>query len=118
MVKYRKKVSAKRKMNTILITFGVGAILIMVISFGIIIKNQLGASIEQNVISDLKGSTDKLDTHNAGCDERNKQLITSTEIYLNSHGGIFQMQRKNFGSNIMEIPPVHSSFSSSSIKAS
>ena len=89
MVKYRKKVSAKRKMNTILITFGVGAILIMVISFGIIIKNQLGASIEQNVISDLKGSTDKLDTHNAGCDERNKQLITSTEIYLNSHGGIF-----------------------------
>ena len=88
MVTYGKKVSAKQKMNTILITFGVVAILIMVISFSIIIRQQLGASIEQNVKSDLKGSTDKLDTHNAGCDERNKQLIASTEIFLNSHGGI------------------------------
>ncbi len=80
--------TAKGKMNTMLFTFGIVAICIIVYAFGSIIRTQLGKSIEQNVISDLRGSTDKLDTHNAGCDFRNRQLIGSTEYYLKSLGGI------------------------------
>lgn len=80
--------SARRKMNVMLISFGIAAVVIMTLSFGIIIEQYLGDSIEQNVKSDLRGSVDKLDTHNAGCDARNKQLISSAEIYFGSHGGI------------------------------
>ena len=80
--------TAKGRMNVMLLIFGIAAILIIVCSFGYVLKNHLGESIEQNVISDLRGSTDKLDTHNAGCDYRNKQLIGSTEHYLKTLGGI------------------------------
>gem|GEM_PF-1130758 len=80
--------TAKGRLNSMLITFGIAAICIIVYAFGSIIRTQLGQSIEQNIISDLRGSTDKLDTHNAGCDYRNRQLIGSTEHFLKSLGGI------------------------------
>ena len=83
-----KRYDAKGKMNAILITFGVASILVIVVFFGVVIKNQLVKSIEQNAVSDLRGSTDKLDTHNAGCDERNKQIISFAELFIKKQGGI------------------------------
>ena len=75
-------------MNVILITFGIASILIVSFFFGVIIINHLVESIEENALSDLKGTVEKLDTHNAASKNRNEQVISFAEFVIKERGGL------------------------------
>ncbi|MBR4325043.1 MAG: Cache 3/Cache 2 fusion domain-containing protein [Bacteroidales bacterium] len=80
--------TAKRKMNLILITFGIGAIIVMVVTLGFIMQNLLGNSIEQNVKSDLKGFTDKQNAYNYAFSLSNNQMLSTVETHFEIKGGL------------------------------
>lgn len=80
--------TAKRKMNLILITFGIGAIIVMVVTLGFIMQTLLGNSIEQNVKSDLKGFTDKQNAYNYAFSLSNNQMLSTVETHFEIKGGL------------------------------
>ena len=80
--------TTKGRMNVILITFGIASILIVSFFFGVIIINHLVESIEENALSDLKGTVEKLDTHNAASKNRNEQVISFAEFVIKERGGL------------------------------
>ena len=80
--------TAKRKMNLILITFGIGAIIVMVVTLGFIMQTLLGNSIEQNVKSDLKGFTDKQNAYNYAFSLSNNQMLSTAETHFEIKGGL------------------------------
>ena len=80
--------TAKGKMNLLLIVFGVVAILVVTITLGFIMKNMLGNSIEQNVRSDLKGFTEKQNAYNYAFSKINEQLLNTVEIHFKVRGGL------------------------------
>ena len=80
--------TAKGKMNLLLIVFGVVAICVVTFTLGFIMKNMLGDSIEQNVRSDLKGFTEKQNAYNYAFSKINEQLLNTVEIHFKVRGGL------------------------------
>ena len=80
--------TTKGRMNAILIAFGIASVLIIGFFFGGIIINHLVESIEENAMSDLKGTVEKLDTHNAASRNRNEQVINFAEFIIKKDGGL------------------------------
>ncbi|MBO4373342.1 MAG: Cache 3/Cache 2 fusion domain-containing protein, partial [Bacteroidales bacterium] len=80
--------TAKGKMNLLLIVFGVVAICVVTFTLGFIMKNMLGDSIEQNVRSDLKGFTEKQTAYNYAFSKINEQLLNTVEIHFKVRGGL------------------------------
>ena len=80
--------TAKRKMNLILISFGIGAIIVIVCTLGFIMQNLLGNSIEQNVKSDLTGFTNTQNAYNYAFSTNNDQLLNTVENYFELQGGL------------------------------
>ena len=104
--------TAKGKMNLLLIVFGVVAILVVTFTLGFIMKNMLGNSIEQNVRSDLKGFTEKQNAYNYAFSKINEQLLNTVEIHFKVRGGLtvtdqiqplgnIQTKVWKFGSNVL-----------------
>ena len=82
------QMTAKRKMNILLISFGIGAMIVIVFTLGFIMKNLLGNSIEQNVRSDLQGFTDTQNAYNYAFSKSNDQMISTVEIHFEELGGL------------------------------
>ncbi|MBQ5551382.1 MAG: hypothetical protein IIT32_09985, partial [Bacteroidales bacterium] len=80
--------TAKRKMNLILISFGIGAIVVIVCTLGIIMQNLLGNSIELNVKSDLKGFTNTQNAYNYAFSMSNNQMLSTVETHFEINGGL------------------------------
>jgi len=84
----QNNMTAKRKMNLILISFGIGAIIVIVCTLGFIMQNLLGNSIEQNVKSDLTGFTNTQNAYNYAFSTNNDQLLNTVENYFELQGGL------------------------------
>ena len=80
--------NARGKLNAILISCGLVAVFIVGGFFSTAIMKHLVDSIEQNAISSLRGTVDKIDTHNAGSSNRNSQVISFAEYCIKKEGGI------------------------------
>ena len=74
--------NARGKLNAILISCGLVAVFIVGGFFSTAIMKHLVDSIEQNAISSLRGTVDKIDTHNAGSSNRNSQVISFAEYCI------------------------------------
>ena len=83
-----KKLTAKTKMNTLLIVFGTIAMIVVVLTLRFVTKNILGQSIESNVISDLKGFTNTQNAYNFAYLKSCTQIISTIEDYFELCGGI------------------------------
>ncbi|MBQ3656271.1 MAG: methyl-accepting chemotaxis protein [Bacteroidales bacterium] len=84
----RSKLTARQYMNGWLIFFGIMAIIVVAFPVRLAIKKQLGDSIEQTAISDLKAATEKVALLTDWCDERHKHIIGAAESYFKLKGGI------------------------------
>ena len=84
----QNNMTAKRKMNLILISFGIGAIVVIVGTLGFIMQNLLGNSIEQNVKSDLKGFTNTQNAYNYAFSMSNNQMLSTVETHFEINGGL------------------------------
>ena len=80
--------STRARMNIMLVFFGVLAIIFMVISLGIVVKNYLGKSIEENVKSDVRGFVNTQDAYNFAYDKSCRQLLTTVDEFFTLHGGL------------------------------
>ena len=80
--------STRARMNIMLVFFGVLAIIFMVISLGIVVKNYLGKSIEENVKSDVRGFVNTQDAYNFAYDKSCRQLLTTVDEFITLHGGL------------------------------
>ncbi len=83
-----KNLTAKAKMNLLLILFGIIAIFVVLGVLGYAMKHILGKSIEDNVKSDLRGFTDKQNAYNYAFSMSNDQIINTVENYFKMNGGI------------------------------
>ena len=77
-----KNLTAKAKMNILLILFGVIAIVVVLGVLGYAMKYILGKSIEDNVRSDLRGFTDKQNAYNYAFSKINEQIVNTVEIHF------------------------------------
>ncbi len=80
--------TAKGKMNMLLIVFGLVAILVVTFTLGLIMKKMLGSSIEQNVRSDLEGFTNTQNAYNYAFSLSNDHMLNFMSVYFESLGGI------------------------------
>lgn len=80
--------TTRTRMNVMLVFFGVIAIIFMVISLGIVVKNYLGKSIEENVKSDVRGFVNTQDAYNFAYDKSCRQLLTTVDEFFTLHGGL------------------------------
>ena len=83
-----KKLTAKTKMNTLLIVFGSIALIVVIITLRFVTKTLLGQSIESNVMSDLKGFTNTQNAYNFAYSKSCNQIISTVEDYFDMCGGI------------------------------
>ena len=83
-----KNLTAKAKMNILLILFGVIAIVVVLGVLGYAMKYILGKSIEDNVRSDLRGFTDKQNAYNYAFSKINEQIVNTVEIHFKIRGGL------------------------------
>ncbi|MBO7440851.1 MAG: hypothetical protein J6U21_14360, partial [Bacteroidales bacterium] len=83
-----KNMTTRTRMNVMLVFFGVLAIIFMVISLGIVVKNYLGKSIEENVKSDVRGFVNTQDAYNFAYDKSCRQLLTTVDEFFTLHGGL------------------------------
>ncbi len=88
MITDENKYNTKSRMNTILIIFGIVSMLIISVFFGFLIKYYFVESIEENAMSELKGTVEKLDTHNAASQNRNEQVISFAQFIIKERGGL------------------------------
>lgn len=80
--------STRARMNTMLVFFGVMAMIFMVVSLGLVVRNYLGKSIEENVKSDVKGFVNTQDAYNFAFDKSCRQMLSSIDSYLDLNGGL------------------------------
>lgn len=88
MIFDRSKLTARQYMNGWLIIFGLVSVIVIVFPLRWSIEKQLGDSIEQTAISELKGATDKIEIMTDWCDERHRHIIGAAESYFKLKGGI------------------------------
>ena len=69
-----RNMTTKTRLNIMLVFFGVVAIIFMAISLGLLVRNYLGKSIEENVKSDITNTTQKL-SENANYQASNADSI-------------------------------------------
>ena len=80
--------STRARMNTMLVFFGIMAMIFMVVSLGLVVRNYLGKSIEENVKSDVKGFVNTQDAYNFAFDKSCRQMLSSIDSYLDLNGGL------------------------------
>ena len=80
--------TAKGKMNLLLVVFGFVAILVVTFTLGFIMKKMLGSSIEQNVRSDLEGFTNTQNAYNYAFSLSNDHMLNFMSVYFETLGGI------------------------------
>ena len=84
----RSKLTARKFMNGWLAIFAVVAFIVIAFPLRLSVQKQLGDSIRQTAISDLKNKTDKVTVLTDWCDERHNSIMKVAETYLELKGGI------------------------------
>ena len=80
--------TTRTRMNIMLVFFGVMAMIFMVVSLGLVVRNYLGKSIEENVKSDVRGFVNTQDAYNFAFDKSNRQLLSTIDSYFELNGGL------------------------------
>ena len=75
-------------MNIMLIVLGAMAMIFMVVSLGLVIRNYLGKSIEENVKSDVRGFVNTQDAYNFAYDKSCRQLLSTVDEFFAINGGL------------------------------
>ena len=80
--------TTRARMNIMLIVLGAMAMIFMVVSLGLVIRNYLGKSIEENVKSDVRGFVNTQDAYNFAYDKSCRQLLSTVDEFFAINGGL------------------------------
>jgi methyl-accepting chemotaxis protein len=80
--------TARKKMLILLLIYGSIAVIVAAFTLNYVIKNMYGKSVEQNVMSDLRGFVDRQNAYNYAFDLSNKQALATFEQFCKINGGL------------------------------